>query len=63
MRLKALENGRVHVTIHLSDLKELFPENQLPSEEELLLRFCLYFHVFFRILKHLPSRSNFHLIN
>ena len=29
VRLKAVENGRVHVITHLSDLKELFMENQL----------------------------------
>ena len=32
--LKAFENGRVHVITHLTDLKELFPENQLLSEED-----------------------------
>ena len=34
VRLKAAENGHVHVITHLSDLKELFPENQLLSEED-----------------------------
>lgn len=32
-RLKAVENVRVHVITHLTDLKELFPENQLLSED------------------------------
>ena len=45
-RLKAVENVRVHVITHLTDLKELFPENQLLSEDQ-LLRFCLYFLFYF----------------
>ena len=32
--LKAVENGRVHITTHLSDLGELFPKSQLLSEED-----------------------------
>ena len=34
VRLKAVENGRVHVITHLIGLKELFPENQLLSKED-----------------------------
>ena len=34
VRLKAVENGRVHVITHLSDLKDLFPENHLLNEED-----------------------------
>ena len=34
VRLKAVENGRVHLITHLSDLKDLFLGNQLVSQED-----------------------------
>ena len=33
VRLKVIENGRVHIITHLSDLKELLPESKLLNEE------------------------------
>ena len=34
VRLKVVKNVRIHDINHLSDLKELFPENQLLCEED-----------------------------
>ena len=34
VRLKAVENDQLPVATHLSDFKELFPEDQLLSEKE-----------------------------
>ena len=47
VRLKAVENGRVHVITDLSDLKELFPEKQLLSEEDYILHFAYIFMFYF----------------
>ena len=33
IRLRTVENGRTNVIIHLSDLEELFPGNELLSDK------------------------------
>ena len=47
LRLKLTTSGRVHVITHRQDLDELFPENEIPRDEQLVPCFvCLvYIHL------------------